>query len=412
MMSARRAWRLAAVLGTIPALSGCVAAVIPVIAAGAVTKSTVDRNDRRQDAPAPAPTQTPREQTAGGPVPVPAADGRVPVFAGEGAARAQLGQPAPAFKALPDWTPPGGQTATVQTPPAVQPVPVQKPVVASAAPAPKVTPAPKPAPVVQAQVAAAPVVKPQPVLAVAAPKPAPESAELPATSEAPAPAPQPQVRPAPAPAPELAAVTPPPAPAKPARSIAMAQAPVPYTARSSGYLGFTAYTISHANAPDAGAVVGVVDVMSPLAAPRRPQCGGQAPAVILDLDPGLSVFNPDAPETQPGLPDALAALRSAGVTVMWASALPIEQAEKVHAALARTGLDPNRTDRLLLLNGKGDRKQARRASASRNWCVIAMAGDRRGDFDEIFDYLRDPEATIPADALMGDGWFIAPAPMP
>ena len=108
----------------------------------------------------------------------------------------------------------------------------------------------------------------------------------------------------------------------------------------------------------------------------------------------------------------MAALRAAGITVLWTSALPIEKAEIVHAALARTQLDPMRTDRLLLLNGVGDRKQARRNSAARNWCVIAMAGDRRGDFDEAFDYLRDPEAVIPADSLFGDGWFLAPAPMP
>jgi len=134
--------------------------------------------------------------------------------------------------------------------------------------------------------------------------------------------------------------------------------------------------------------------------------------VLIDLDPELNVFDPAAAAAQPGLAEALSALRAAGITVMWTSALQVEQAEKVAAALARTGLDPSKTDRLLLLKGPGDRKQARRLSAARNWCVVAMAGDRRGDFDEAFDYLKDPDTQIPADRLFGNGWFLAPAPLP
>lgn len=52
------------------------------------------------------------------------------------------------------------------------------------------------------------------------------------------------------------------------------------------------------------------------------------------------------------------------------------------------GLDPERTDRLLLIREPGDRKQVRRQDAARDWCILAMAGGSKGDFEEAFDYLR------------------------
>jgi hypothetical protein len=37
-----------------------------------------------------------------------------------------------------------------------------------------------------------------------------------------------------------------------------------------------------------------------------------------------------------------------------------------------------------------------------------MAGDERSDFDELFDYLRDPRLMTAYDAQMGAGWFLVP----
>lgn len=198
---------------------------------------------------------------------------------------------------------------------------------------------------------------------------------------------------------------------RPAADLPAAPAPIAVSGRSAGYLGLTSYALSRVSSPEASAVLDVIDPADPLSSPRRVPCGKLQPAVMIDLDPELDVFDPAATSVRPGLAEALSALRAAGITVMWSSALPVVKAEKVAAALARSGLDPARTDRLLLLKGPDDRKQARRLSAVRNWCVIAMAGDRRGDFDEVFDYLKDPETQIPADRLFGDGWFIAPAPL-
>ena len=203
-----------------------------------------------------------------------------------------------------------------------------------------------------------------------------------------------------------------PGPAKQsANTVALPIAP-PANATSGGYFGLAGYVLPRASSHEATGVLDVIDAGDPLGEPRRSQCGGLPPAVMIDLDPGLGSFDPARSTAEPGLGAALSALRGAGITVLWSSALPVEKAEAVASALARAGLDPEKTDRLLLLKGPGDRKQARRLSAARNWCVIAMAGDRRGDFDEAFDYLKNPEAVIPADKLFGDGWFLAPAPIP
>lgn len=149
-------------------------------------------------------------------------------------------------------------------------------------------------------------------------------------------------------------------------------------------------------------------------APALARCGKQQPAVMVDLDPGEQPFNPDDPPLPAaGLADHLASLRAAGITVAWISGLPAESAEKLYTILQATGLDPDRTDRLLLLSPSLSRKQLRRDAAGRDWCVLAVAGDKRGDFDEVFDYLRDPEGTL-ARALepnIGAGWFLAPPPI-
>ncbi len=354
-MHNRRAIQLAVLLGALPALSGCVAAVVPVVAASmAAKKKLIDKKHRVEvvdavPSPSPAPSPSaPALAKAPEPAPVIApapAPERVPVFAGEGGAKASLlpaglgSPPAPKLYTVEEATPP-------------------------------------PAPVV--------------TTTVIYPTPAPQN-KAPSASAVVAPREQPKAL---------------------AKAPAVAVLPIPADKSASGYAGLAAYAIHHANSPEANSSLDVIDPANPLAKPRRAQCGALAPAVMIDLDPGLSTFDPEALKAAPGLADDLAALRAAGITILWTSALPVEQSEKVHFTLARAGLDPNRTDRLLLLNGEGDRKQARRNLAAHNWCVVAMAGDRRGDFDEAFDYLRDPETKIPADAMFGDGWFIAPAPMP
>lgn len=366
-MRAAGALKAGLALGALLALQGCVAVAIPVVAGAAVAKKGIDgpsKGTRQADASAPAP------------------EVRKAVFVGEEAPKANL---APTVvtetvvvPAAPAPSAPKLYTVVDLPPSALSAPAAEATLVTKGAPAPAPQPAPKPV-----------ELAPAPVEAKLAREPAP----------------------APAPVSELVA-TPAPRPSSSSARVVLPAEPAPLAGRSAGYLGLTSYALSRASSPLADAVLDVIDPNDPLSAPRRAQCGPLQPAVLIDLDPELEVFNPAAAAAQPGLAEALSALRAAGITIMWSSALQVEQAEKVAAALARTGLDPNKTDRLLLLKGPGDRKQARRLSAARNWCVIAMAGDRRGDFDEAFDYLKDPDTQIPADRLFGNGWFIAPAPMP
>ena len=148
-----------------------------------------------------------------------------------------------------------------------------------------------------------------------------------------------------------------------------------------------------------------------LAAQRRP-CGGTEPAVIIDLDNGRDAFSPEGANTpSPGLSSALARLRDAGFVVLWISSADANRVDDVAAALRRTGLDPEGRDPLLLALNEDDRKQTMREEANENLCVVAVAGDRRADFDELFDYLRNPDAAAGLDSLIGSGWFITPVPV-
>ena len=68
-------------------------------------------------------------------------------------------------------------------------------------------------------------------------------------------------------------------------------------------------------------------------------------------------------------------------------------------------------DQFLLIRNGDDRKQLLREDANQDVCIVAIAGDQRSDFDELFDYLRDPNAAIGLDAMLGDGWFLVPPPL-
>ena len=82
-------------------------------------------------------------------------------------------------------------------------------------------------------------------------------------------------------------------------------------------------------------------------------------------------------------------------------------AEAIRAALASTGLDPEGTDRLLVLGSLDERKQTRRDALAKTHCIVAILGDERADFDELYLYLKDREAVVPSDAIIGRGWFLA-----
>jgi hypothetical protein len=163
----------------------------------------------------------------------------------------------------------------------------------------------------------------------------------------------------------------------------------------------------------AGGTLSSSAILSPASAglmlPQRLECARAESAVIVDLDRGADEFVPEAAaRAAPGLTAGLARLRAAGVLVMWISRLDANRVEDVAAALQRTGLDPTGRDPILLTLGDGDRKQSLRQQAAESACVIAIAGDRREDFDELFGYLRDPAGAANFDTMIGSGWFLVP----
>ena len=150
-----------------------------------------------------------------------------------------------------------------------------------------------------------------------------------------------------------------------------------------------------------------------LALPRTRACQAETPAVLIDLDPGTRPFIPAAVKTAPppALVEGLAQLREAGVVVVWISGLPADYVSGVAEALRASGLDPAGEDPLLLVRNREDRKQLLREEANLDVCVIAIAGDGKNDFDELFAYLRDPLSAQSLDSYLGAGWFLVPPPL-
>lgn len=171
---------------------------------------------------------------------------------------------------------------------------------------------------------------------------------------------------------------------------------------------FGRYALERAAAPATGKRASVVLAAASMLATTRAPCRASAPAVFVDLDPGRGTFDPLAP----GLPHRtlashLAALRDAGITVVWFSRLGENFAAPARAALAASGFDPHGRDPLVLLRSLDERKQSRRDEAAASWCPIAMLGDERADFDELYLYLKNPGAAATLDRLLDDGWFLA-----
>jgi predicted secreted acid phosphatase len=110
----------------------------------------------------------------------------------------------------------------------------------------------------------------------------------------------------------------------------------------------------------------------------------------------------------PEIAAEVARLRAAGVIVLWISQASANDVAGVADALRASGLDPTGRDPILLVRNAEERKQVLREEANQTVCVVAMAGDERGDFDELFGYLRDPRLGTAYDAQLGSGWFLVP----
>ncbi|MFN4020714.1 MAG: hypothetical protein ACK4IC_09375 [Erythrobacter sp.] len=141
---------------------------------------------------------------------------------------------------------------------------------------------------------------------------------------------------------------------------------------------------------------------------QRKRCAAdEQPVAVIDLDPAGGLFAPPAdPERDVRRALGLAVLREAGVKIAWLSDLPVAQIGAVRNALEFAGLDPRGEDIVSLRRDPDDRKQARKETLAATSCIIAIAGDSKPDFDERFQYLKNPEAGAALETAIGDGWFL------
>lgn len=146
--------------------------------------------------------------------------------------------------------------------------------------------------------------------------------------------------------------------------------------------------------------------------PERAECAFAQTAVLVDLDPGSeeAPLGDDVVASEP-LVRVLATLRAQEVAVLWLSRHTAVRAGAVRRMLLRTGLDPRGTDELYLVRYEDESKATRRADAAKDYCIVAILGDEKRDFDELFAFLKDENAAFALDPLLGEAWFVAPPPL-
>lgn len=146
--------------------------------------------------------------------------------------------------------------------------------------------------------------------------------------------------------------------------------------------------------------------------PEREQCAFAQTAVLIDLDPAEGQAPlADGVSAPAGLARVLANLRAQEVAVLWLTRHTADRAGAVRRTLRMSGLDPDGQDDLYLVRYEDETKATRRAAAADDYCIVAMLGDEKRDFDELFAFLKDPDAAFALDTLFGEAWFLAPPPL-
>jgi len=133
----------------------------------------------------------------------------------------------------------------------------------------------------------------------------------------------------------------------------------------------------------------------------------RAPTVVpCDQRPTAVMVDADLQSGGRALGAELTKLRGEGVKVLWVLDEG-NDAALAPAALSQAGFVEG--DTVLASQGKDQRKQLVRQLATIEHCIVAIAGRRRGDMDELYDYLKDKTAPVPSDVLWNQGWFLIPA---
>ena len=183
---------------------------------------------------------------------------------------------------------------------------------------------------------------------------------------------------------------------------------------SNAYLPFVRHALGEAAKRERGEAARsaiLVERVS-LSQPQTISCDAKPMAALIDLD-----VAPGAPaemdiERQNGFAELLETLRESGIRIVWLAGTDERQLQPI-LDLLREGEEPVlRAGDLMLVGLPGSyRKQERRWALAQSHCVVAIAGDRKSDFDELYDYLRDPSYAIRLELFTGRGWFELPHPV-
>jgi hypothetical protein len=179
------------------------------------------------------------------------------------------------------------------------------------------------------------------------------------------------------------------------------------------YLPFARYAIEQAARRSRGEIVksAVLVPKVSLTNPAVVPCEDKPLAAIIDLS-----YAPETPteltiEEQTGFGSLLATMRESGIAIAWIGEAGDQQVSP-QIDILRKGNVPALLDQdMQLFASRRFRKQELRWQLARKYCVVALAGDSKSDFDELYDYLRDPDYAIRLEVFTNRGWFLLPPPI-
>ena len=183
---------------------------------------------------------------------------------------------------------------------------------------------------------------------------------------------------------------------------------------SNAYLPFARYALGEAAKREKGEAArsAVLVERVSLSQPQTISCDAKPMAALIDLDVAPGTPAEMDIERQNGFAELLQTLRESGIRIAWLAETDERQLGPI-LDLLREGEEPVLREADLMLVGLPGsyRKQERRWALAASHCVVAIAGDRKGDFDELYDYLRDQDYAIRLEAFTGRGWFELPHPV-
>jgi hypothetical protein len=183
---------------------------------------------------------------------------------------------------------------------------------------------------------------------------------------------------------------------------------------SNAYLPFARHALNEAEKRSKGGAArsAVLVEQVSLTQPQTMSCGAKPMAALIDLDVAPGTPAEMDVERQNGFAALLEMMRESGIRIVWLAETDERQLKPI-LDLLREGEEPVLRDADLMLIGlPGNyRKQEHRWALAQSHCVVAIAGDRKGDFDELYDYLREQDYAIRLEAFKGRGWFELPHPI-